>query len=96
MRYVYHAARNVKDSLIMVDRRQAARAIDRPEPCFVRLRLSPHGPWVPARVFVRLGLLLAEIDGTEAPVESVWTSGDRITEREWLDLVRDRSRARPF
>jgi hypothetical protein len=80
----------------MVDRRQAARAIDRPEPCFVRLRLSPHGPWVPARVFIRLGLLLAEIDGAEAPVETVWTSGDRITEREWTDLVRDRSRARPF
>jgi hypothetical protein len=51
---------------------------------------------VPARVFVRLGLLLAEIDGTETPVETVWTSGDRITEREWLDLVRDRSRAKPF
>jgi hypothetical protein len=51
---------------------------------------------VPARVFVRLGLLMAEIDGAEAPVETVWTSGDRITEREWIDLVRDRSRARPF
>jgi hypothetical protein len=80
----------------MVDRRQAARAIDRPEPCFVRLRLSPHGPWVPARVFVRLGLLMAEIDGAEAPVDAVWTSGDIITKSQYDDLVRDRKREKPF
>ena len=80
----------------MVSRNQKPRAIDAPESCFVRLRQNPHGPYLPARVFGRLGHLAAEIDGETVPVESVWNAGDLITEAEWLDLIRDRSRARPF
>lgn len=79
-----------------MNRRQTARAIDTPEPCFVRLRTSPRGPFLPARIVQRLGHLTAEIEGAAAEVEQVWTSGELITEREWLDLVRDRQRARPF
>ena len=80
----------------MPDRKQPPRAIDAPEPCFVRLRRDPHGPYLPARVFGRLGHLAAEIDGETVPVESVWNAGDLITEGEWRDLIRDRSRTRPF
>ena len=80
----------------MVNRNQKPRAIDAPEPCWLRLRLTIHGGYVPARIFRCLGLLTAEIDGVPASVDDVWASGDRISEREWLGLVRDRSRAKPF
>ena len=80
----------------MVDRHQTPRDVSAPEPCWLRIRLERHGPYLPARIFNRLGLLTAEIEGVEAPIESVWTSGDRITEREWLALVADRKRPRPF
>jgi len=78
------------------DRRQPPRAIDAPEPCWLRIRLERHGPYLPARIFNRLGLLTAEIEGVPTDVERVWTSGDRITEAEWRDLMRDRARAAPF
>ena len=69
------------------------------------MRLEPHGPYLPARIFhgtrpVSIGLsitgLLGEIEDRAAEVDWLWTCGDIITEAEWLDLIRDRSRARPF
>jgi len=80
----------------MVNRKQMPRAIDTPEPCWLRVRMERHGPYLPARIFQRLGLLTAEIDGTACDVERAWTSGDRITEHEWLALIADRQRERPF
>jgi hypothetical protein len=80
----------------MPDRRQTPRRIDRPEPCFLKLRQTRHGPYVPARVFWRLGVLAAEIDGAAADVEQCWSSGDLISEREWRTLTADRARTAPF
>ena len=80
----------------MVNRKQKPRAIDAAEPCFVRMRLEQHGPYLPARIFKRLGLLCAEINNVAVPVDSVWMSGDRISETEWLQLTHDRKRAKPF
>ena len=89
----------------MPDRNQKPRAIDAPEPCWLRMRLEPHGPYLPARIFhgtrpVSIGLsitgLLGEIEDRAAEVDWLWASGDLITEAEWLDLIRDRQRARPF
>ena len=80
----------------MVDRHQTPRDVSAPEPCWLRIRLERHGPYLPARIFNRLGLLTAEIEGVEAPVESVWTAGDLITEAEYNNLIRDRNRQPPF
>ena len=80
----------------MPDRNQKPRAIDAPEECFLRLRLKIHGGYVPARIHKVLGHLVAEIDGQPADMTDVWASGDIITEAEWRDLIRDRSRAKPF
>jgi len=79
-----------------MNRRQQPRAIDAPEPCFTRLRTTPHGPWLPARIYRRLGQLAGEIEGVPTDVERVWTAGEIITEAEWLALVTDRMRPRPF
>ena len=81
---------------IVPDRKQPPRAIAAPEPCYIKIRLEPHGPYLPARINRNLGLLTANIDGVPTDVETVWASGDLITEAEWLDLIRDRSRAKPF
>jgi hypothetical protein len=78
------------------DRRQPPRAIDAPEPCFVRLRTTRHGPFIPARIYKTAEGLTAEIDGCEVDVMAVWTSGDVITGEEWMKLIRDRQRPRPF
>ena len=80
----------------MVNRQQPSRRVDCPEPCFIKMRLTIHGGYVPARIHKVLGHLVAEIDGQSADMTDVWASGDIITEAEWLDLIRDRSRARPF
>ena len=80
----------------MVNRNQEPRVVDAPEECWLKLRPVSRGGYVPARIFRCLGLLTAEIDGVPASVDDVWAWGDRISEREWLDLIRDRSRARPF
>ena len=38
----------------MVNRNQKPRAIDAPEPCFIKMRLTIHGGYVPARIFKTL------------------------------------------
>jgi hypothetical protein len=70
----------------MVDRTQAARVVDEPEPCFVRLRLVTNGPYVAARIFHRLGFLAAEINGKPADPMRVWHGGDLI-DKERYDLM---------
>ena len=80
----------------MVDRKQAPRAIDAPKECWLRVRQTLRGGYVPARIYRSLGMLTAEVDGVAADVESVWTSGELITQREWLELTRDRTRPKPF
>ena len=80
----------------MPDRRQSPRDIANPEPCWIRMRMERHGPYIPARIYQGIKGLTAEIDGAETDVDRVWSSGDLITEREWLQLIADRKRPRPF
>jgi hypothetical protein len=42
---------------------------------------------VGARIFTRLGQLVAEINGAEADVDAVWTSGEAISEAEYRRLI---------
>src|SRR5580704_13186342 len=70
----------------MVDRNQQPRVVDQPEPCFVRLQLTRHGVHVAARIFHRLGVLVAEINGQPADPYQVWHGGDRITQEQY-DLM---------
>ena len=81
----------------MVNRNQEPPGVDAPEVNVAkgcgRSRVAVTCPRVS---FAVLGLLTAEIDGVPASVDDVWAWGDRISEREWLDLIRDRSRAKPF
>ncbi len=71
----------------MVDRSQPSRLIDEPEPCFVRMRVVQHGPFVGARIFLRLGMLAAEINGKPADPFQVWHAGDLITEEQYQILM---------
>lgn len=71
----------------MVDRNQEARAIDDPRPCFVRMRLVKDGVPVAARIFHRLGMLCAEINGKPADVWQVWHAGDLITEERYALMM---------
>lgn len=80
----------------MVDRTQIPRAVDAPEPCFVRLRIERKGRWHAARIFRVLGMLGAEINGFPADPLHVWASGDRITEDEYNALIRAASEPKPF
>jgi hypothetical protein len=70
-----------------MNRQQPARQIDQPEPGWFRLRLAKGAPPVGARVFQRLGVLAAEINGETADVETVWTSGEWIDEAEYRRLI---------
>jgi len=80
----------------VVDRQQAPRLVDQPEPCFVRLRTERKGRWYAARIWRSLGMLMAEIDGRPAWPDQVWHGGDRITEAEYNTLLRASSEPRPF
>jgi hypothetical protein len=80
----------------MVDRKQPPRAIDAPKECWLRVRPALRGGYVPARIYKSLGMLTAEVDGQAADVESVWTSGELITEQQYIELLRDRERPPPF
>lgn len=71
----------------MVNRDQRARVIDQPEPCFVRMQLVRHGVYVAARIFHRLGVLTAEINGSPADPFQVWHAGDFITAEEYRRMM---------
>lgn len=88
-----------------------SRAINRPEPGFIRLKMIRGGPWVPAIIWRPCPLelspetfqavdrhyhLVAEIDGKPADVDRVWTSGERITIAEYLFLRADRAWVREY
>jgi hypothetical protein len=70
-----------------MNRQQPARQIDQPRPGWFRLRLARGAPLVGARLYQRLGVLAAEINGQEADVEAVWTSGEWIDEAEYRRLL---------
>jgi hypothetical protein len=80
----------------MVDRKQEARPVDDPQPCFVRLRRESKGPLCAARIYQRLGMLVAEINEQPASVEQVWNSGDLTTEAEYRALLTAINSPRPF
>jgi hypothetical protein len=73
----------------MVDRSQPSRLIDSPKPCFVRMQVVQHGPFVGARIFNRLGMLTAEINGKPADPFQVWHAGDLITEEQYQILMEE-------
>lgn len=73
----------------MVDRTQKPRLVDCPEPCFVRMKLVRGGPSVGARIFHRLGMLAAEINGSPADPDQVWHAGDQIDESIYDLLMSD-------
>ena len=79
-------------------RQEPPRRIDQPEPGFFRIRLVRHGPFVPARIAHRLGFWTAEINGAPAgeahvdpafadAVYRIWTTGTRITEAEYRNML---------
>jgi len=80
----------------MPDRHQPPRIVDRPEPCFVRMRVKRGGPWMAARIWSAFGMLMAEINGEPAAPERVWHSGDRIDEREYDMLLARMNDQKPF
>jgi len=80
----------------MVDRRQPPRRIDAPEPCWVRVRTERKGRYHGARIFHCMGILMAEIAGVPADPFHVWSSGDRISEKEYDALIKAASEPPPF
>lgn len=74
----------------MTDKTQPSRRIDKPMPGFFRCRIVKGGPYVGARIFWRLGILAAEVNGDPADVDRVWTSGERIHPADWEKLDRNR------
>src|ERR1700694_493203 len=73
----------------MVDRSQTPRAVDCPEPCFVRLRIVQNGPFLAARIFHRLCMLCGEINCKPADIYQVWHGGDQITEEQYLRMMKE-------
>jgi hypothetical protein len=53
------------------------------------MRLVRKGPYVGARIFLRLGMLTAEVNGVSADVDHVWTSGEIVTEDTFMVLTTD-------
>ena len=80
----------------MVDRRQPARLIDTPSPCFIRLRTVSKGPWYAARIYRCLGLLCGEINGSSADPMQIWHGGDQISEAEYHALLLAANTPKPF
>ena len=74
-----------------------ARVVDVPEECWLKLRPVSRGGYVPARIFP-LPPGISWRRSMAFPRRSMMSGhgGDRISEREWRDLIRDRSRAKPF
>jgi hypothetical protein len=79
----------------MVDRNQPARIVDDPQPCFVRMQLVRNGVQVPARIFHRLGILMAEIAGMPADPLQVWHAGTLIDEAEY-DRMTQKPEPNPY
>jgi hypothetical protein len=79
-----------------IDRTQTPRLVDDPRPCFVRLRLVSDGVWLAARIFERLGVLAAEINGREADPFQVWHAGNFISEEQYWFMLRDGPEPNPF
>lgn len=79
-----------------MDRTQTSRRIDEPEPCFIRMRLITKGPFVGARIFLRLGMLAAEINGVASDPHQVWHAGEFITEAQYNMLISDDRRPNPW
>lgn len=78
-----------------MNREQAPRRIDAPEPCFVRMKLVRGGAWVGARVFPRLGMMAAEINGVPCEPDQVWQAGELI-DRETYDILMSHPRPNPY
>lgn len=68
---------------------EPGRDITAPAPGWFRMRLVAKGPYVGARIFMRLGMLAAEIAGAPADVDRVWTSGAAVDERTFDRLMTD-------
>ena len=79
----------------MVDRTQAPRLIDEPSPCFIRMQVVSHGPWVAARIFLRLGMIAGEINGKPADPLQIWHAGDRISEERY-NLMMEQPEPNPY
>lgn len=86
-----------------------AREIAKPEPGFFRVRLVKGGPLLAARIFLpcpidpefghpmdRSRHLAAEIDGKDANVDRVWTTGERIGAAEFQYLSDDAAWCRDY
>lgn len=70
-----------------MNRDQPARIVDQPEPCFIKMQMVKNGPFVGARIFMRLGMLAAEINGKPADPDRVWHAGELITEERYAILM---------
>ena len=70
-----------------MNRDQPARRIDQPEPCFVRLKRFREGPFVGARIFRCLGMLMGEINGEIADIHEIWHAGELISEEQFNILM---------
>jgi|ERR1700722_16240816 len=72
-----------------MNRDQKPRMMDEPEPCFIRMKLVRDGRYVGARIFYRLGMLAAEINGVIADPLQVWHAGEFIDEARYNILMAD-------
>lgn len=70
-----------------MDRAQKPRLMDTPEPCFIRMKLIAKGPWIGARIFMRLGMLAGEINGVPADPIQIWHAGEFITEEQYAVMM---------
>jgi hypothetical protein len=70
-----------------MNRHQRPRAIGKPEPCYVEMRLVKGGPLVGARIYACLGMLHGEINGFPCEPERVWHSGELIDEERYRYLI---------
>ena len=91
----------------MVDRNQQPRLVDEPEECYIRLKLTRGGPFVAARIYRCLGMLVGEINGASGSIFQIWHGGEFIDETEYhrmlaappddpYAIVEPRFRATPF
>lgn len=70
-----------------MNRDQPSRRMDEPQPCYVKLKRIRNGPYVGARIFLRLGMLAGEINGEVADVFEIWHAGELIDEERYNILM---------